>query len=49
MIRELTSEEKPEAYPEPCQTFKVSFFLKIVNGLKPSAISAKNPSQVQNC
>ena len=50
MIRELISAEKSEAYPEPFQTFKVIFFLlKIVNGLKPSAISAKNPSQVQNC
>ena len=26
MIRELTSAEKSEAYPEPCQTFKVIFF-----------------------
>ena len=28
MIRELISAEKSEAYPEPCQTFKVIFFFE---------------------
>ena len=31
-----------EVYSEPCQTFKMETFAKIVNGLKPLYVFAKN-------
>ena len=43
-MKELNFQETAEGYSEPCQTFSMDIFVKILNGWEPWTAFTKTPS-----